>query len=90
MDNYFSAGDEILKFLGERGWKATMTCRRDRLPKDVNRMYFHHLKGQKVDNRSRVARFEQPVIAVKQVTHPMILENVTIHSLMYPFSLQEG
>ena len=26
MDNYFS-GDEILKFLGERGWKATMTCR---------------------------------------------------------------
>jgi hypothetical protein len=30
-------------------------------------MYFHHLKGQKVDNRSRVARFEQPVIAVKQV-----------------------
>ena len=66
MDNYFS-GDEILKYLGERGWKATMTCRRDRLPKDVNRMYFHHLKGQKVDNRSRVARFEQPVIAVKQV-----------------------
>ena len=67
MDNYFS-GDEILRYLGERGWKATMTCRRDRLPKNVNRMYFHHLKGQKVDNRPRVARFEQPVIVVKKVT----------------------
>ena len=25
MDNYFS-GDNILKYLGERGYKATMTC----------------------------------------------------------------
>jgi hypothetical protein len=31
-------------------------------------MYFHHMKGGKVDNRSRVARFKQPVIAVKKVT----------------------
>ena len=30
MDNFFS-GDEVLRLLGERGWKATMTCRRDRL-----------------------------------------------------------
>ena len=31
MDNFFS-GDKVLRFLGEGGWKATMTCRHDWLP----------------------------------------------------------
>ena len=69
MDNYFS-GDNILKYLGERGYKATMTCRRDRLPEGVPKTAFHFMKGVKVDHRTRVARFEQPVVAVKHVTHP--------------------
>ncbi len=34
MDNFFS-GDEVLRLLGEGGWKATMTCRHDWLPKEV-------------------------------------------------------
>jgi hypothetical protein len=34
MDNFFS-GDEILRYLGEDGWKATITCRCDWLPKGV-------------------------------------------------------
>ena len=66
MDNYFS-GDNVMKYLGERGYKATMTCRRDRLPEGVPKSAFHYLKGIKVDNRTRVARFEQPNVAVKYV-----------------------
>jgi hypothetical protein len=34
MDNYFRGGN-VMKYLGERGYKATMTCRRDRLPEGV-------------------------------------------------------
>jgi hypothetical protein len=36
LDNHFS-GDDVLRYLGEGGWKGTMTCRRDRLPKSVPR-----------------------------------------------------
>jgi hypothetical protein len=32
MDSFFS-GDEVLRYLGEEGWKGTMTCRRDCLSK---------------------------------------------------------
>jgi hypothetical protein len=66
MDNYFS-GDNVMNYLGERGYKATMTCRRDRLPEGIPKDAFHYLKGIKVDHRTRVARFEQPIVAVKHV-----------------------
>ena len=62
MDNYFS-GDNVMNYLGERGYKATMTCRRDRLPEGIPKDAFHYLKGIKVDRRTRVARFEQPIVA---------------------------
>jgi hypothetical protein len=66
MDNLFSR-DEILKFLGEGGWKATMTCRCDRLPKGIPKKHFHYVKGATVNVRSKVPRFEQPIVAVKHV-----------------------
>ena len=69
MDNFFS-GDDVLKYLGEAGFKSTMTARRDRLPKGVPKKHFHHAKGVVVNLRSKVARFEQPIIAVKHVTPP--------------------
>ena len=47
MDNFFS-GDDILKYISEGGWKATMTCRRDRLPVVVPKTAFHYLKGKPV------------------------------------------
>jgi len=56
MDNFFS-GDEMLKFLGEQGWKATITCRRDRLPRDVPKSYFNFIKAVPVNVRSKAARF---------------------------------
>ena len=66
MDNHFS-GDAASKYVGSLGLKSTVTCRRDRFPADVPKKYFHSLKECKVDTRSRVARFENPIIAVKHV-----------------------
>jgi hypothetical protein len=65
MDNHFS-GDDVLGYLGEGGWKGTMTRRRDRLPKSVPRKYFNFIKAAPVNARSKVAQFEQPIIAVKK------------------------
>jgi len=69
MDNFFS-GDEVLRFLGEQGWKATMTCRRDHLPRGVPKSYFNFIKAAPVNARSKAARFEQSIIAVKNVKQP--------------------
>jgi hypothetical protein len=46
-----------------------MTCRPERLPKSVPRKYFNFIKAAPVNARSKVARFEQPIIAVKHVKH---------------------
>ena len=66
MDNFFS-GDTVTKYLGEQGWKGTMTCRRDRLPNGVDKKHFNYVKGAPVNQRSKVARFNQPIVAVKHV-----------------------
>ena len=39
-DNHFS-DDNIMDYAGEHGFGLTMTCRRDRLPKDVPSTYWH-------------------------------------------------
>ncbi len=54
MENFFS-GDEVLRYLGEGGWKGTMTCSCDHLPKSVPRKYFNFIKAAPVDARSKVA-----------------------------------
>ena len=69
-----------------------MTCRRDRLPKlglgSQDKNYFNHVKGRMVDQRSKVARFEQPIVAVKHVSaNPATGANRT-HSLIVLFSPQ--
>ncbi len=47
-----------------------MTCRSDWLPKEIPKVYFNFLKATLVNTRSKVARFEQPIIAVKNVIQP--------------------
>jgi hypothetical protein len=42
-DNYFS-GCMVFKFLGELGFGATMTCQRDRLPKEIPETNVHKKK----------------------------------------------
>jgi hypothetical protein len=68
IENHFS-GDYVLRYLGEEGWKGTMTCRCNRLPKSVPRKYFNFIKVASVNARSKVTQFEQPIIAVKLVKH---------------------
>jgi hypothetical protein len=68
MDNHFS-GDDVLRYLGEGGWKGIMTCRYNRLPKSAARKYFNFIKAAPVNARSKVAQFEQPIVAVKHVKH---------------------
>ena len=89
MDNYFS-GDAVLRYLGEDGWKSTMTCRRDRLPKEVNKKHFHFEKTTTVNQRSKVAQFEQPIIAVKHVKQNKIQTSMTTLFATCPFSQQGG
>ncbi len=54
MDNLFN-GDEMLRYLGEGGWKGIMTCRRNHLPKSVPKKYFNFIKAAPVNAISKVA-----------------------------------
>jgi len=63
-DNFFS-GDDIMEYAASQGFGLTMTCRRDRLPKDVPREYFHNKKVL-VNERTRASRFEHPIVAIKK------------------------
>jgi hypothetical protein len=47
-----------------------MTCMRDRLPRNVPKSYFNFIKAAPVNIRSNAARFEQSIIAVKNVKQP--------------------
>ena len=64
-DNHFS-GENVMTFMGENGFGMTCTCRRDRFPPGL-KPHFHHDKVASTDKRTRVARFEQPILAVKRV-----------------------
>ncbi len=46
-----------------------MMCRHDRLPKSVPRKYFNFIKAAPANARSKVAQFENPIVAVKHVKH---------------------
>ena len=63
-DNYFS-GDVIMNHLGENGFGATMTCRRDGLPSDIPEIYLHKKKTDAAP-RSKAARFNHPIVAVRE------------------------
>jgi hypothetical protein len=64
-DNFFS-GEVIMKWLGENGFGTTMTCRRDRLPRDIPAENLHKKKTSS-DSRPKAARFHQPIVAVQNV-----------------------
>ena len=64
-DNYFS-GDNVMDYLGERGYGMTCTCRRDRLPSQM-KSYLHHEKVNSADSKVKVMRFQKPIVAIKQV-----------------------
>jgi len=67
-DNYFS-GENVLDYLGVRGYGMTCTCRRDRFPKEL-KQYLHHEKILSTDPKARVMRFMNPIVAIKHVPAP--------------------
>jgi hypothetical protein len=64
-ENHFS-GENVMNFIGENGFGITCTCRRDQYPPGI-KSYLNHDKVASTDKRTRVARFEQPILAVKRV-----------------------
>ena len=79
MDNCFS-GDKISDWIGQNGFGCTMTCRRDRLPSGVPGKYWHKEKTDS-SQQAKVARFFQPVVAIKDVEKNM----VRVHTERYMF-----
>jgi hypothetical protein len=53
--------------MGQRGFGATMTNRRDRLPQGIPEIYLCKEKTEAKMQRSRVARFNNPITIVKEV-----------------------
>ena len=51
--------------LQEKGYKTINTYRHDHLPKGCRR-FFRHIKAVGVNIQSNMARFEQPIVAVKE------------------------
>ena len=56
-----------MEYAGEQGFGFTSTVARDRLPKGVPGKYWCKAKGASVTVRSRHARYENPIVAVKRV-----------------------
>ena len=66
MDDHFS-GDNICEYIGELGWKSLKTTRRDHLPRGIPKQFLHHQKQVEIGPCSQVARYEQPIVAVKHM-----------------------
>ena len=64
-DNHFS-GDNIIKFMGSKGYGFTVTCRRDRFPVGI-KQYLHQEKIKVGDKMAKAMRYENPIVAVRQV-----------------------
>ena len=65
-DDYFS-GEQIMDYCGKNGWPMASTVQRGRLPRGVPAKFFHKQVVAPNDQRAKVARFFNPVTAVKQM-----------------------
>jgi hypothetical protein len=70
-DNYFS-GDEVMDYLGEKGFSVTMTCQRNRLPQGVESCFLHKEKMVPGDKYAHVARFNKPITMVTKKTKEVL------------------
>jgi hypothetical protein len=66
-DNFFQS-DKSMEYLGEKGFGGIMTAARDCLPKDIKPKYLHKQKTDPKNKAAKIARFAQPIIAVKDAT----------------------
>jgi len=63
-DNFFS-GDDSMNYAAKKGFGMTCTVNKGRLPGKVPQKHWHTSKT-KTDHRSRCARYESPIVAVKR------------------------
>jgi len=70
-DNYFS-GENVMDYIGRKGYGITCTVRRDRYPVGL-KPYLHHDKVLSTGIRTKVMRFGNPIVAIKEV--PALEEN---------------
>ena len=68
FDNHFS-GMHILEYLGALGLGGMGTVRRDRIDRSI-KMHLHYEKSVPVNAQSRLARFQNPIVATKHVSQP--------------------
>ena len=70
-----------------KNYKAVFTCRRDCQIKECKKDSFHHVETIDANERLKMARFEQLIIAVKEVTHqegsgksPYVIAHISFQS----------
>ena len=63
-DNHFSC-EEVMDFLGRKGYGTTMTNRRDCFPKGL-KPYLHHDKVVAGCQKAKAFCYEMPIVAIKQ------------------------
>ena len=67
-----------MNYLGSKGFAGIFTCARNRLPKGVKKQHFHHIKTD-TSLKTKVARFYEPVVAVKKYNPPSGNEYERVH-----------
>ena len=63
-DNHF-LGDEVMDWLGRKGYGTTMTNRQDCFPKGL-KPYLHHDKVVAGCPKAKAVHFAMPIVAIKQ------------------------
>ena len=69
-----------MEYAAEQGFGLTMTCRRDRLPGGIPSQYFHKEKTAVQSKRTRAARWEVPIFAVKKSANNTLIQYVSFQS----------
>jgi hypothetical protein len=64
-DNHFS-GDNIMKFMGGKGYGFTVTCHRDCFPVGI-KLYLYQEKIKAGNKMAKAMRYDNPIEAVRLV-----------------------
>ncbi len=83
-DNHF-LGDEVMDWLGRKGYGATMTNCQDCFPKGL-KPYLHHEKVVAGCPKAKAMHFAMPIVAIKQ--QPAVEESKAYTILWFHFSQQ--
>ncbi len=75
-------GDEVMDWLGRKGYGAIMTNRQDRLPKGL-KPYLHHDKVVAGCPKAKAMHFAMPIVAIKQ--QPAVEESKAYTKTLVPF-----